>query len=382
VACAGAFTLAPEEFYVADALILCQGERVTAVGPRCRLEGETAGPVFDLGQAVLAPGLVNAHVHLSLSHTAGRTELGRGFLAWLKSLVPLLREKPGRTLLSRVAAGLAAQGTAAAGEIAGRWTGDVLEALAAAGVESVSLLEFFGFQGSGTLDWPMAAAEIPPERLHVFGHALYSTRDTLLQAAKAWAASEGRVFSLHLAESPEELDFCLTGHGPLASFFAGHGLLPADYRPPGLRPVAWAEALGLLGPGTLAVHCVQATEAEAVLLAATGTSVCLCPRSNANIHVGRAPWEAFLEAGANVCLGTDGLSSNTDLSLWNELRYFRKRYRGRLDLPAALTLVSANPARALGLDTDYGAITPGRRAVFAVLPPDVLAWSREEKTRP
>lgn len=381
VACAGAYTLDPAAPYLPDALILCEGERIIAVGPRSRLAADAAGPVHDLGRAVLAPGLVNAHVHLALSHTAGRTELGRGFLAWLRSLVPLLRESPGSALLARTAAGLAADGTAVVGDICDRWIDKVLEALALAGVEAHCQLEFLGFASNVALDWPSAVAAIPERALNVSGHALYSTRDTILKAAHAWAAAEGRVFSIHLAESPEELDFCLTGHGPLAELFRQYGLLPGDYRPPGLRPVAWAESLGLLGPGTLAVHCVHVNASEVARLAATQTSVCLCPRSNASIHVGRAPWEAFLESGARVCLGTDGLSSNTDLSLWNELRHFRAHCRKSLDLSAALALVSANPAAALGLAERYGAIAPDRRAVFAVVPEDILAWGEATGAR-
>lgn len=100
-------------------------------------------------------------------------------------------------------------------------------------------------------------------------------------------------------------------------------VLPEDWAGAHLRPVAYARRLDLLGPGTLAVHGVQLEPAEVTALAASGSALCLCPRSNEYLAVGTAPVAALLESGLLCCLGTDGLSSNTDLDVRQEAVFLR-----------------------------------------------------------
>ena len=137
-------------------------------------------------------------------------------------------------------------------------------------------------------------------------------------------------------------------------------VLPEDWAVPHLRPVAYARRLDLLGPGTLAVHGVQLEPAEVTALAASGS-----PRSNEYLAVGTAPVAALLESGLLCCLGTDGLSSNTDLDVRQEAVFLRER----LDVApqALIRCLTVNGAAALGL-AGYGRLEPGSRAVFSVLP--------------
>jgi putative selenium metabolism protein SsnA len=66
---------------------------------------------------------------------------------------------------------------------------------------------------------------------------------------------------------------------------------------------------GVLGPKTIAVHCVHVDESEIERLAETGTWVTHQPRSNMNNAVGVAPVEGMLSQGVNVGLGNDGFSN-------------------------------------------------------------------------
>ena len=101
-------------------------------------------------------------------------------------------------------------------------------------------------------------------------------------------------------------------------------VLPPDWTAPGLRPLAYAVKLGLLGPGTLAVHGVQLDAQEVEVLAASGAALCLCPRSNRNLGVGVPPVRELMESGALLCLGTDGLTSNRDLDVRKEAVWLRE----------------------------------------------------------
>ncbi|MCK4471383.1 MAG: putative aminohydrolase SsnA [Anaerolineae bacterium] len=77
----------------------------------------------------------------------------------------------------------------------------------------------------------------------------------------------------------------------------------------GKRVIKRLHDAGILGPRTIAAHCVHVDQSELELLAKTGTWVTHQPRSNMNNGVGVAPVEALLRAGVNVGLGNDGFSN-------------------------------------------------------------------------
>lgn len=379
----GAGLLAPLA-RVDDALLLTRGGRIEAVGPWKSARLPVGTEVRDLGSVCLMPACVNAHTHLQLSWLAGRTRWGRGFTAWLESLIPqiLAPLQEGETARRREAittacAALAEAGTHWLGDVGGSAPGAltaVRAACAAAGLEIRQFCEWFGFAPplvDEVRPWPpRCRAEIAADAaLEAVcapgGHALYSTGPDILQAARIWCARTGRVFSFHLAESPEETELLTRGTGPLRACYAGT-VLPDGWRPPGLRPLAYAASLGLLGPGVLAVHGVQLNGEEIAALAESGAALCLCPRSNHHLGVGVAPVRQLLESGVLLCLGTDGLSSNTDLDVRNEALWLREHH----DVPsrALVRLLTVNGAAALGFPAGSGTLAPGQPAAFALLP--------------
>ena len=161
--------------------------------------------------------------------------------------------------------------------------------------------------------------------------------------------------------------------GILRHFLRVRRILPKGFEAPGISAVAYAHELGLLDCSTLAVHCAQAGGEDVEILAASGASVCLCPRSNANIGVGTPPASSLRAAGVPLCLGTDSLASVENLDLWEELRALRALLPPGTPLTGLLEAVTVAPARALGIAGDYGSLEPGRLAAWAVLPEDFEA---------
>lgn len=377
-----------------DACLLTQHGRVEAIGPwkQMRLPAGTA--VQDLGDACLIPACANAHTHLQLSWLQGRTLWGQGFAAWLESLVSQIKSPPSaeevqqrRQAIEAACAQMSASDALWLGDVGGT-APDALTAVRAAcrqaGLEARQFCEWFGFAPpfidgfDGQKPWPprcrseiAADAELAGACAPA-GHALYSTAPEILRAARQWCAANGRIFSFHLAESPEETELLTSGTGPLRAFYE-QSVLPQDWLPPHMRPLAYADRLGLLGAATLAVHGVQLTQAEIATLAESGAALCLCPRSNHNISVGEAPVKSLLESGVLLCLGTDGLSSAQDLDVRQEALWLRER----LDLSprALLRLLTVNGAAALGFGQGSGTLAPGQLAAFAVLP--MSFWSDE-----
>jgi 5-methylthioadenosine/S-adenosylhomocysteine deaminase len=136
----------------------------------------------------------------------------------------------------------------------------------------------------------------------------------------------------------------------------------------GARPLARLDALGLVSPMLMAVHMTQLEDAEIQRIAAAGASVVHCPESNLKLASGFCPVARLLEAGVNVCLGTDGAASNNDLDMLGEMRtaaLVAKGVAGRADAVSAeqvLAMATINGARALGLADEIGSIEAGKWA--------------------
>ncbi len=353
-----------------DAALIHDGETVLAVGTFSELAPGFDGPVRDLGDATLAPAVVNAHTHLELTHLRGRTREGAGFRDWVEHLLSLPLYEPDEACIQGELAGLKALGVGLVADISTRNAARMAGILENSGLFFVSFLEAIGDSA------PPPPAGAGPRGLRALaGHSLYTTDEPVLQAVKAAASAQGLPFSRHLAEHAEEEAIVRGGESFFLELLRRRGRL-LNYVPPGVSPVARAAALGLLGPGTLAVHCVRLDDEDIRLLAGTGTFVCLCPRSNAFITGGRAPWERLLAAGVPLCLGTDSLASNRDLNPWNEARYLLAHFRGELGLEDVLAMLTVNPARALRMDHLLGTLEPGKAARFSVVPGDIEALTR------
>lgn len=139
----------------------------------------------------------------------------------------------------------------------------------------------------------------------------------------------------------------------------------------GLPPVAYAHSLGLLRPGTTAVHCVHVTDQEIDLLAESGATVVHCPKSNLKLGSGIAPVAKMLRRGVPVALAADGAASNDVLDLFEETRMAALLHKGVGEDPAAITgrqafrMATEGGARAAGIDA--GTIDPGRLADLAII---------------
>ena len=139
----------------------------------------------------------------------------------------------------------------------------------------------------------------------------------------------------------------------------------------GVRPLEYAEDLGLLEDGDFLAHGVHTDQTEIDLLAESGASVVHCPASNMKLASGMAPVQAMRDAGVTVALGTDGAASNNDLDVFDELRdaaMLGKLQTGAADaVPARAAVEMATTGGADALGFDSGRIEAGANADLAVV---------------
>ncbi len=368
--------------------------RLASIGhPRAFPEPSPGDLVLDLPGAILIPGLVNAHAHLDLTHIGPRPfDPGGGFMGWAKSIIPARATTPGdiRASVRRGVELSIAGGTAAMGDIDGSaGAGLPGEATRArADLPGVAFHEFFGF-GAGTAGAAERAADeaariaseaprgprpgLGPHAPYSVGHATY------LETARIGV---GRDLPLctHLGESTEERRFLMMSDGPMREFLSqigkwddtGLGMMG-----PAKSPLEYFEPVLRAAPGRwLLAHLNDCASGSIRLLRKHGASVVYCPRASAYFRAetdfGPHRYREMLDAGVNVCLGTDSivnLDTPDRISVLDEMRLLLQR--DDMDPGVLFAMATVHGARALGLREDSYRFQPGAMlgGLVAVTPP-------------
>lgn len=368
---------------IRDGWVAVDQGRIVAVGHGHSAEALAFGAVHDLGQTVLMPGLVNAHVHLELSWLRDRVPPAADFTTWITGLFAARGgavERPDDPYVES-AAMMAAKEAREAGTIA---VGDIsnslatIGAIAASGMHGLVFHELLGFkETTGALVErsrmlrTAAASRSRQVRVTVAPHAPYSVSRELFHAIRTEVTASAEPFSsVHVGESPEEIELLASGGGPWAHLLRRIGAWREDWTAPGLGPVEYLDQLGVIDARTLVVHGVQLGDSSLARLHERGATLVTCPRSNQWVGVGAPPIERFYLSGVPVAVGTDSLASVGDLNLFSELREMRWLAPG---VPARRIIESATliGARALGLDHRFGTLSPGKEAaLLSVSMPD------------
>lgn len=310
-----------------DGAVALDGDTVVAVGPAAALAARFGAA--ERLDAVLLPALVNAHLHLELSHLAGQVPGGEGLPAWIGRFVGVRRavgEAGAAAAMARAVEALEAAGVAAVGDVSNTLAS--LAPLAAGGLAGTVFHEVFGASRERLAAARAAAAAArgaapaaPGLRVVESPHAVYSTDPDGLLALLA-----GPPASLHLAEDPAERAFVADGAGPFADLWVRMAgpTGPAPRRGWARSPVALAAPR--LRPGWLLVHGVDLDDEDLALLAGCGATVVLCPRSNDHISRARPPLPRLLAARVPLAVGTDSLASSPSLSPLAELDRLRRDF--------------------------------------------------------
>jgi cytosine/adenosine deaminase-related metal-dependent hydrolase len=362
---------------VADGAVVAEGGRIVRVGPWLTIAPHV-GPtdtVEHFPDAALLPGFVNAHTHLALSDMAGKFRPTRNFAAWIGRLTSRLMLRGAEA--ARRAARLGIEQALAAGSVAvadmahdpafdvppdearGRW---------------VIFRELFRFGHSGLERLREAVAVL--ERRHASDtlrvglapHAPYTAGLEVFMAARREADARLWPLSAHLHETLDEIAFTERGEGTLHDWLRRLRIVPADWRPPGVRPIRMLAEAGFFSGPVLVAHGNYLTDEDIAVLARSRSSVAWCPRSHAFFKHEDHPWRRLLAAGVNVCLGTDSLASSPSLSVLDEARFAFARESGA-DPQALLDMATRRGAAALGLADELGDLREGLAARFCVVGP-------------
>lgn len=395
--CDGRLSVAGSRDHPAALLVerVPDGLSVLAVGAAEHVERHAAARSaqrVDCTDAVLLPGLINAHAHLDLTVIGPLPhDPGDGFVHWVQQIRTGRPTEP-EAIAASVRQGVAlsrAGGVVAVGDICGAVHGaanlSAAEAMRDAGMAGVSFVEFFAI---GPTERERAAAATDLIRAH---HKRFAGRHRLglqphaTNTVSAWAYRHalacandlGLATMTHLAESPEEQRFVAEAAGPQRELLENLNLWTDDVAREfgnGVSPIE--QLAGVLGgSGAIAVHVNQCSDEDLARLVEMETPVVYCPRASAYFgaehHFGPHRYRAMLDAGLTVAIGTDSivnLPADTDrLSPLDEIRFLYQRDRTEpMDL---ITMATANGASVLGLGSEAARLSPGSMPLGVVAAP-------------
>lgn len=367
----------------AEGTVAVEGGRIAYVGPR---EAAPAGADVHLGDAILAPGLVNTHTHLELTAMRGFLE-DLPFRDWILRLTTAKRAALTRAdLLDAAHVGIAE------GLLAGITTyadtcdsGVAFDAMLEHGVRGIMYQEVFG-PDPAQCEASMAELRGKVDALRprvtslvavgISPHAPYTVSDALYRAAAAYARAEALPMAVHIAESAAESDLVERGSGAFAGGLRGRGIAVGRRAP---SPIALLEAQEVLAVRPLLIHAVRAGAEDIARIVRHRAPVAHCPISNAKLGHGIAPIAAMLDAGVVVGLGSDSVASNNRMHLLDEAHaavVMQNASAGRpdaLSAATALRLATLDGARALGLEGVTGSLEVGKAADIVAFPLDAPA---------
>lgn len=187
-------------------------------------------------------------------------------------------------------------------------------------------------------------------------HAIYSVSEEMMLWAHEFAQKHNLNLHIHLSETRKEVEDCKAAHG-------------------GLTPVEYLDRLGLLSNKLIAAHTLWLTENDIRLLGENGVHCVHNVNSNTKLASGyRFLYNELKEAGANVCLGTDGCASSNNLDMLEVMKtsaLFQKSWRddpSALPLSELIDMATINGANALGVPG--GKLVPGAVADINIIDTD------------
>jgi 5-methylthioadenosine/S-adenosylhomocysteine deaminase len=345
-----------------DGAVAIQGDAIAAVDTAANIQSNyDSGKVIDARGALIMPGLINAHTHMSMSLFRGLADdlslddwlnkyifpaehryVNADFVTWSTrlSLVEMLRG-----------------GTTTVADMY-YFEEEVAEATKAAGMRGVLGETLIGFPSP---DSPTPAAALtytesflkhwkadPLITPAVAPHSIYTCSETLLKDAAALAQTNQAPLLIHVAEAPFEIEKSRHEHG--------------------LTTVQYLARIGVLGPNVLGAHCIWLDQADVQTMAHFAAGCSYNPSSNMKTAAGLMPAVELLSAGVAVGLGTDGAASNNNQDMFEEMDLAAKEQKFARRDPRALAaeevveMATITGARALHLEKQIGSLELGKKA--------------------
>lgn len=367
---------------IEDGAVVISGTRIIAVGHWKNIRRHHRGEVYDCGESVLLPGLINAHCHLDYTDMAGLFPPQKSFCDWIKLITT---EKAHWTYSDYAtswingAKQLLRSGTTTVVDIEAvpELLPDVWNSTP---LRVQSLLEMTGVKSRRKPELILRdALEVindlrnnKPNCAGLSPHAPYSTTPDLLRLSAATARQRSLLVATHIAESAAEFEMFRHARGEMFTWLERNNRDMSDCN--GASPIQLLARNKALSSQLLAIHVNHLARGDAGLIAKNKTSVVHCPRSHAFFSHAEFPFKSLSRARVNICLGTDSLATTrkkpkqtVELSMFEEMRTFATKHPD-VSPELILKLATINGAQAIKQSGKLGVLKQNAFADLITLP--------------
>ncbi len=325
--------------------------RIEYIGAEAPSPAEAAryGEVYDGDEKLLVCGMYNAHAHAPMTLLRGYAE-NLPLQTWLNDRVfpfeAKISDEDAYWATMLACAEMLRYGTVSFSDMYYH-SRERIRAVTECGMKMNSCEGLIAFEDKPYAEYPDCAVneELVREfhgsadgriRIDYNIHSEYLSTPTVAADIARIAKEKGLGIHVHVSETKSEHEECKERHG-------------------GLTPVRYFDSLGVFDVPVTAAHCVWVDEGDIDILAERGVFVAANPVSNMKLGSGFAPIVRMLERGVNVALGTDGVASNNNHDLYQDLYVFALTQKG-----ASLDPTAVSPAAAMRAATRMGALSQGR----------------------
>jgi len=329
---------------------------------------EEAGLEFYNG--ILVPGFINVHCHLELSHLKGISPEKTGLPDFIKS-INLKRESGEEEILQAAHNAdrmMHRAGIVAVGDISNN--ASTLEIKKRSHLFYHTFIELFGFHPERAGRAYLTGEKIEKQFLEnglaagITPHSPYSVSDKLFQKIASHHKKLGGILSLHNQESHGENELFQSKTGGLVEHLEKNiGLDISFWSPTGVSSI---KSVLKKIPSTeplILVHNLYTTQEDVDFILMNREKeelyFCLCPNSNLYIENQLPDFDLFIKNNLKVCLGTDSLASNRQLSILEEMKTIQQNTP--VSLEKLVSWACVNGAEALNRSETFGTITPGKK---------------------
>ena len=353
---------------IENGAVAITGNRIVEVGKFSDVSVRNSGETVDLGEQALLPGLINSHCHLDYTCLRGKIAAPNSFTDWIHAINAEKGNLKPENYVASIKKGFSEAKKFGTTTIANLTAFPELISKIESPVRTWWFAELIDVRNPGhAKELVRAVVEYLQSSPHwgLAPHSPFTASADLLRQCEE-TAGEKVLLTIHLAESREEAEMFRDGKGRLYDFLKSIGRLMTDC---GNKTPVEKFISETRRRDWMLVHLNEIAETDFDLLTQSKSemSVVHCPRSHR--YFGHSPFQMdrLRRLGLNVCLGTDSLASNDDLSLFAEMRQVQRTFP-ETPPEKILAMVTVNGALALRQQRTLGRIQPGLLADLVAVP--------------
>jgi cytosine/adenosine deaminase-related metal-dependent hydrolase len=341
--------------------------RIRSVGTRSHVQRSANDRIVNLGDMFLLPGLINIHTHLEENALRDMPKAEHEtFAAWTAKRNSRLKQVPQAAMENSVRLGareMLTHGITAVADFSKRGiSGPVLrqeplrsfvfhEANPESPEEEDTVIDLVS-QRAGPAEHPLQKNGTGP-------YSIYSVSPKTHRALSSFAQRHGLLYAMHIAESSEELQAFSDQTGDLYFQITRRKGWPFGEVRRGSMDYALAE--NLIPSKTICIHCNYVNGSELERLCGFSAAIALCFQYSEEVGHKLFPLDVATKRGALLCAGTESISCERSMNLFDELYCAQKQYP-HIGASELLRWITANPAIALGAGDSIGSLEQGKFA--------------------